>query len=78
MPVLKLVTLNILNDLSRWPQRRSILAAQMADLQPDVITLQEVALPENSAQWLADQLGGYCVASVRALTTKAGKKALRS
>lgn len=61
MPVLKLVTLNILNDLSRWPQRRSILAAQMADLQPDVITLQEVALPENSAQWLADQLGGYCV-----------------
>ena len=58
MPTLKLVTLNLLNDRSRWPQRRSILAAQLAELQPDVIALQEVTLPDNNAQWLADQLGG--------------------
>ena len=61
MPTLKLVTLNILNDRSRWPQRRSILAAQLAELQPDVIALQEVTLPDNNAQWLADQLGGYAL-----------------
>lgn len=59
--MIKLVTLNILNDLSQWPQRRSILAAQMAELQPDVIALQEVALIDNTARWLADQLGGYHV-----------------
>jgi hypothetical protein len=26
-----------------------------------LIALQEVALPENNARWLADQLGGYSV-----------------
>ncbi len=55
-----LVTLNILNDRTRWLLRRSILAAQLAELQPDLIALQEVTpQPDNNAQWLADQLGGY-------------------
>jgi endonuclease/exonuclease/phosphatase family metal-dependent hydrolase len=58
---LKCVTLNLLNDRSRWPQRRASLAAQLAELQPDVIALQEVTLPDNNAQWLADQLGGYAL-----------------
>ena len=42
-------TLNILNDASSWPARRQLIA------------LQEVALPANNAQWLADGLGGYTV-----------------
>ena len=53
----KVVTLNILNDLSRWSERRSLLAADLAELEPDVVALQEVALPENNAEWLAHQLG---------------------
>lgn len=31
----KVVTLNILNDLSRWSERRSLLAADLAELEPD-------------------------------------------
>ena len=61
MPTLKLVTLNILNDLSRWPARRTLLAAQMAEQQPDLIALQEGTLPNNNARWLADQLANYSV-----------------
>ena len=57
MPTVKIVTVNILNDLSRWHERRSLLADGLARLQPDLVTLQEVTLPENNAQWLADQLG---------------------
>jgi len=60
-PIFKVVTLNILNDLSRWPERRSLLATGLAELEPDLVALQEVALPENNARWLADQLGGCSV-----------------
>jgi endonuclease/exonuclease/phosphatase family metal-dependent hydrolase len=64
MPTLSVVTLNILNDLARWPERRSLLADGLAGLQPDLIGLQEVALfpaGGNNAQWLAAELGGYSV-----------------
>jgi endonuclease/exonuclease/phosphatase family metal-dependent hydrolase len=64
MSAFKIVTLNILNDLSqpmRWEERRTLLAAGLAALDPDFIALQEVHLPENNAQWLADELGGYSV-----------------
>jgi endonuclease/exonuclease/phosphatase family metal-dependent hydrolase len=57
MPPLKIVTINILNDLSRWAQRRSLLVQGLADLSPDLIAFQEVQLPHNPAGWLADQLG---------------------
>jgi endonuclease/exonuclease/phosphatase family metal-dependent hydrolase len=59
--IFKVVTLNILNDPSRWPERRSLIATGLAELEPDLIALQEVALPENNARWLADELGGYSV-----------------
>lgn len=61
MPKIKLVTLNILNDLSRWPERRTLITTQLAELQPDLIAFQEVSLEENNADWLAEQLGGYQV-----------------
>lgn len=61
MSTIKIIALNILNDLSRWPERRTLLAAQMAELQPDLIALQEVSLPGDNAHWLAQQLGGYQV-----------------
>jgi endonuclease/exonuclease/phosphatase family metal-dependent hydrolase len=57
MPRLKVVTINILTDLSRWKQRRSLLAQGLADFLPDLIALQEVSLPRNPARWLADELG---------------------
>jgi endonuclease/exonuclease/phosphatase family metal-dependent hydrolase len=57
MLVLKIVTINILSDLSRWSQRRELIARGLKELNPDVVALQEVRLPQNPANWLADQLG---------------------
>lgn len=67
MPRIKIVTINILTDLSRWMQRRSLLAEGLAALSPDLIALQEVHLPENPARWLAGQLGyAYLILSPKA------------
>jgi endonuclease/exonuclease/phosphatase family metal-dependent hydrolase len=56
MPRLKIVTINILTDLSRWVQRRKLLLQGLAALSPDLIALQEVKLPQNPAKWLAEEL----------------------
>ena len=53
---IKIVTLNLLRDLSRWEQRRSLLVDGLAEVQADIIALQEVALPQDNAAWLAEQL----------------------
>jgi endonuclease/exonuclease/phosphatase family metal-dependent hydrolase len=71
MPRLRIVTINILADLSRWKQRRSLLVQGLADLSPDLIALQEVRLPHNPAGWLADQLNYPHLM----LSRKAGKSA---
>ena len=57
-PLVRVVTINILCDLSRWAKRRSLLVQGLAELQPDLIALQEVVLSSwgNTAQWRADQL----------------------
>jgi len=77
--LLKVVTLNLLVDLSRWNERRSLLVGGLAELDPDLIALQEVALPENNAQWLADQLNDKPDATRRPYTVhlcpKTGPKA---
>ena len=57
MQEIKLVTINILSDLSRWEKRRELLARGLAESDPDLVALQEVSLPYNPARWLADQLG---------------------
>jgi len=59
IPNLRVVTLNLLNDLTDWPLRAALIVAELNALQPDLIALQEVVLPDNTAQWIADQLGGY-------------------
>ena len=59
-PVLRVVTLNLYHDKDDWPARRTQIVAQLAQLQPDVIALQEVLQHEtlpNQAQWLARELG---------------------
>lgn len=63
MPAFKVLTLNLLNDLSRWEERKSLLVSGLNELQPDLIGLQEVTHPldNGNARWLADQLGDYAV-----------------
>jgi endonuclease/exonuclease/phosphatase family metal-dependent hydrolase len=61
MSKVSIVTFNLLNKPSRWEERRHLIAAELAQLQPDLIALQEVALPDNTAAWLAERLGAYTV-----------------
>jgi endonuclease/exonuclease/phosphatase family metal-dependent hydrolase len=58
---LKVVTLNLANDLLYWTDRAPLILAELGRLAPDVVTLQEVSLPFNNARWLADRLDGYQV-----------------
>jgi endonuclease/exonuclease/phosphatase family metal-dependent hydrolase len=61
--VIRVATVNILNDLSRWDERRTLLVGELDALSPDLIALQEVTDPlgMSTAHWLADELGGYSV-----------------
>ncbi len=61
--ILRVATINILNDLSRWHERRALLVSGLDALAPDLIALQEVTDPlgTSTAHWLAGELGGYSV-----------------
>lgn len=59
--LIRVVTLNILVDLTKWDQRGQLIVDEVRRLNPDVIAFQEVVLPGNSAQWVADRLEGYKV-----------------
>lgn len=60
-PILRVVSINILNNRSRWPERLTLLVHELAALAPDLIAVQEVTDPLgfSTAHSLADQLGGY-------------------
>ncbi|MUG97190.1 endonuclease/exonuclease/phosphatase family protein [Scytonema sp. UIC 10036] len=64
--MVKLVTINILYDLEEWEQRKTLLVDGLAREQADLIALQEVKLPENTASELAQQLGMPYVQLVQA------------
>ncbi|WP_435020276.1 endonuclease/exonuclease/phosphatase family protein [Tundrisphaera sp. TA3] len=59
----RVATINILNDPSRWRERRGLLAEGLAEAAPDLVALQEVTGPPgaSTADWLAGELGGYAV-----------------
>jgi endonuclease/exonuclease/phosphatase family metal-dependent hydrolase len=59
--LLRVATINVLNDLSRWHDRRGLLVRGLDDFSPDLIALQEVTEPlgDSTAHWLASELGGY-------------------
>jgi len=61
--VIRVATINIYNDRSRWAERRELLVRGLAEQSLDLIALQEVTDPLgiSTAHWLADELGGYTV-----------------
>ena len=58
---MRLLTLNLRQDLDRWPERLPLVVAALAEADADVIALQEVALPIEQDALLAEALGGYAV-----------------
>jgi endonuclease/exonuclease/phosphatase family metal-dependent hydrolase len=63
---LRVATLNMLFDLTFWPERAPLVLEGFRGLRPHVIALQEVSPQIDNARWLADQLGGYTVYSCSA------------
>lgn len=57
MARLTIATINIYADLSLWERRRTLLADGLAALSPDLIAVQEAELRQDTARWLAAQLG---------------------
>jgi endonuclease/exonuclease/phosphatase family metal-dependent hydrolase len=79
--IIKVATINILSDLSRWEERGPLIVQGLAEAGPDIIALQEVNLSTgivgangvrpNTAAWLAERLNFNHVH----LTPKTGKSA---
>ncbi len=62
-PTLRVATLNLLNDTSRWDERLPLIVAGCRSVAADLIALQEVTDPLgfSSAHRLAAALGDYSV-----------------
>ena len=59
MPELTLATLNLFNNAhGRWPERVPLVTAQLLDLMPDVVTLQEVQARTDQIPLLVEALNG--------------------
>ncbi len=53
---LRVATLNLRREWDRWSERAPLVVAELAQLQPDLIGLQEVSVPLDQARWLANQV----------------------
>lgn len=55
-PRLRVGTLNVRNTADRWRERRELLVAQLVELRPDVIGLQELRRWPNQVRWVTRRL----------------------
>lgn len=52
MTRIRVATLNMEQDHKRWELRRELIAEQLVELKPDVLGLNEVCVPLQTARWL--------------------------
>jgi endonuclease/exonuclease/phosphatase family metal-dependent hydrolase len=50
--ILRIATLNIEQDHKCWELRRELIAAQLAELNPDILALNEIHIPTQTGRWL--------------------------
>ena len=55
-PNLRVGTLNVRNTADRWRERRELLVAQLAELRPDVVGLQELRRRPSQVRWITRRL----------------------
>ena len=63
------VTLNLARDEKRWEERSGLIAQEIARVQPDIITLNEISLKWKTGRWLqklAKQKAGISYGLVQA------------
>jgi endonuclease/exonuclease/phosphatase family metal-dependent hydrolase len=51
--LIRVTTLNLEQDHKRWPARRPLIEAEIARLKPDILALNEVSLPLQTARTLS-------------------------
>ncbi len=47
--------LNLEQDHRRWEQRRNLIAAQLAELAPDIFAMNEICVPKQTGRWLQSE-----------------------
>ena len=52
MARIRVVTLNMEQDHKRWELRRELIADQLVALEPDLLALNEVSVPLQTAHWM--------------------------
>jgi endonuclease/exonuclease/phosphatase family metal-dependent hydrolase len=50
--VLRIATLNLEQNYKCWELRRELIAAQLAELNPDLLALNEIHIPTQTGRWL--------------------------
>jgi endonuclease/exonuclease/phosphatase family metal-dependent hydrolase len=50
--ILRIATLNLEQNHKCWQLRRELIAAQLAELNPDMLALNEIHLPSQTGRWL--------------------------
>jgi endonuclease/exonuclease/phosphatase family metal-dependent hydrolase len=50
--VLRIATLNTAQNHKSWESRRALIAAQLAELNPDMLALNEIHIPTQTGRWL--------------------------
>ena len=53
----RIATLNLEQSCKNWQQRRRLVAQQLAELNPDLLALNEIHMPEQTGRWLQSQAG---------------------
>lgn len=48
----RIATFNLHQDLRRWIDRREVIVQQLAELNADIVCLNEVAIPIDSGRWV--------------------------
>lgn len=62
MAALTVATLNLRGRHDRWSDRRHLMVAQLLDIQPDLLSLQEISVPIGQGKWLRNQLNARLAA----------------
>jgi endonuclease/exonuclease/phosphatase family metal-dependent hydrolase len=50
--ILRIATLNLEQDHKCWEARRELIVAQLRELNPDILALNEIHLPSQTGRWL--------------------------
>lgn len=73
----RIAFLNLKQDHRRWERRRDLIAAQLAELAPDIFAMNEICLPKQTGRWLQSEAStriGQRFALVQQTKTNGGSR----